>query len=131
MLGTEVSADDPDRAVIEPWANPVAGPILDVGSGTGRWTGQLAKLGHTIESLEPVAKLVALARQAHPGLTFHRGLIDELSDTQNNLAGVLAWYIIIHLEPEELPNARVALRAGLRDAVLLLMYFVSCRYYEY
>ena len=130
MLGTEVSADDPDRAVIEPWANTVSGPILDVGSGTGRWTGQLAKLGHTIEGLEPVEKLVALARQAHPGLTFHRGWIDELSDTQNNWAGILAWYTIIHLGPEELPKALVALRAGLVDDGSLLMSFFSGPYAE-
>src|SRR5699024_12431442 len=80
MLGTEASADDPDRAVIEPWANTVSGPILDVGSGTGRWTGQLATLAHTIEGLPPVYKLVALARQAHPGLPFHRSWIDGVRD---------------------------------------------------
>src|SRR5690625_6507310 len=73
MLGTGVSADDPDRAVIEPWANTVSGPILDAGSGTGRWTGQRAKLGHTMEGLEPAEKLVAPARHAHPRLACHRG----------------------------------------------------------
>ena len=130
MLGTRVDADDPDRAVIEPWANSVSGPILDVGSGTGRWTGQLAKLGHTIEGLEPVEKLVALARQAHPTLTFRRGWIDGLSDAQNNWAGILAWYAIIHLGPEELPKALVALRAGLVNGGSLLMSFFSGPYVE-
>ncbi|WP_233722101.1 hypothetical protein [Nesterenkonia massiliensis] len=36
ILGAEISPDDPDRAVIEPWAAAVDGPILDVGAGTGR-----------------------------------------------------------------------------------------------
>ena len=53
ILGAEISPDDPDRAVIEPWAAAVDGPILDVGAGTGRWTGHLARLGHTVEGLEP------------------------------------------------------------------------------
>ena len=35
ILGAEISPDDPDRAVIEPWAAAVDGPILDVGAGTG------------------------------------------------------------------------------------------------
>lgn len=30
ILGAEISPDDPDRAVIEPWAAAVDGPILDV-----------------------------------------------------------------------------------------------------
>src|SRR5699024_1933074 len=51
MLGTEVSADDSDRAVIEPWANTVSGPILYVGSATGLCTCQPAILDHTIECL--------------------------------------------------------------------------------
>src|SRR5699024_10506898 len=60
----------------------------------------------------------------------HRGWIDELSDTQNNWAGILAWYTIIHLGPEELPKALVALRAGLVDDGSLLMSFFSGPYAE-
>lgn len=44
MLGTSISPSDPDRVVIEQWARSVDGRILDVGSGTGRWTGHLARL---------------------------------------------------------------------------------------
>ncbi len=130
MLGTYVHVDDPDRAVIEPWASTVSGPILDVGAGTGRWTGQLAKLGHSVEGLEPVEELVALARQAHPDLTFHRGWIDGLGDTHHKWAGILAWYAIIHLGPHELPKALVALRSGLVDGGSLLMSFFSGPYAE-
>lgn len=45
ILGREVTPDDPAPQVIEPWAATVSGPILDGGSGTGRWTGHLANLG--------------------------------------------------------------------------------------
>ncbi|ORI20255.1 class I SAM-dependent methyltransferase [Rhodococcus sp. 1168] len=62
MLGSEVSTADPDRAVIEPWADTVEGRILDVGSGTGRWAGHLASLAHDIGGLEPVERLVDVAR---------------------------------------------------------------------
>lgn len=66
ILGTEISPDDPDRAIIEPWAAAGDGQILDVGSGTGRWTGYLAGLRHTVEGLEPAERLITLARARHP-----------------------------------------------------------------
>ena len=68
ILGAEISPDDPDRAVIEPWAAAVDGPILDVGAGTGRWTGHLARLGHTVEGLEPSDRLITIARADIPRL---------------------------------------------------------------
>lgn len=80
MLGTVVADEDPDRQVIEPWADTVDGVILDAGSGTGRWTGRLADLGHRVEGLEPAQRLIDLAREAHPSVTFHHGSVDDLAD---------------------------------------------------
>ena len=45
VLGTDIGHADPDRTIIDSWAASVAGSILDVGSGTGRWSGHLARLG--------------------------------------------------------------------------------------
>src|SRR5690606_36335207 len=79
LLGTVVADSDPDRTVIEPWAAAVGGPILDVGSGTGRWTGRLAQLGHDVSGLEPVESLVELSRRTFPGVSFRRGWIADLA----------------------------------------------------
>ncbi len=125
LLGTAISAEDPDRVLIEPWATGVDGVILDVGSGTGRWTGHLASLGHQIEGLEPATRLVELARQTHPSVTFHHGTITDLSDSPKRWAGLLAWYSLIHLGPDELPDALVALRMAVEDGGGLLMSFFS------
>ena len=123
LLGTVISAEDPDRVLIEPWATGVDGAILDVGSGTGRWTGHLASLGHQIEGLEPATRLVELARQTHPSVTFHHGTIADLSDSPKRWAGILAWYSLIHMGPDELPDALVALRMAVEDGGGLLMSF--------
>lgn len=124
MLGTEVSAVDPDRAVIEPWADSVNGRILDVGSGTGRWTGHLAGLGHDIGGLEPVEQFVDIARMAHPGVPFLLGAIDDLADSDDRWAGILAWYSLIHMGPDDLPNALATLRSVLEvDGTMLMSFF--------
>lgn len=125
MLGTVVPAADPDRAVIEPWAAAVSGRILDVGSGTGRWTSQLANLGHAVEGLEPVERFVAQARQAHPAAVFHHGSIEDLNGSQCRWAGILAWYSLIHMGPQQLAESLSALRAVLDDGGSLLMSFFA------
>lgn len=125
LLGRVISANDPDRALIEPWATSIDGTILDVGSGTGRWTGHLASLGHKVEGLEPATRLVELARRTHPSVTFHHGSIADFSDSPRRWAGILAWYSLIHLGPDELPAALVSLREMVEDGGSLLISFFS------
>ena len=130
MLGTTVSANDPDRRLIESWARGIDGVILDVGAGTGRWAGHLTGLGHEVEAVEPATRLVELARRTHPSVTFHHGAIADLVDCPKRWAGLLAWYSLIHMGPEELPDALVALRMAVEDGGGLLMSFFSGPYLE-
>lgn len=125
LLGKVVSSDDPDRLIIEPWANTVAGPILDVGSGTGRWTGHLTNLGHDVIGLEPAERLLLIARQTHPEGHFCRGSIDDLAHIHQRWVGILVWYSIIHMAPTELHAALVTLRRVLKDNGTMLLSFFS------
>lgn len=125
MLGAEVSPTDPDRTAIEPWANTVKGRLLDVGSGTGRWTGHLAGLGHDVDGLEPVEHFVDIARNAHPAVLFRLGSIADLADSDDRWAGILAWYSLIHMGPEDLSHALATLRSVLEDEGTMLMSFFS------
>lgn len=128
VLGTHVAPTDPDRAIIEPWADGVPGRILDVGSGTGRWAGHLAARGHEVEGLEPVEEFVGIARRAHPTVTFHRGSIADLAGAGRRWSGILAWYSLIHLTPDELPDALATLRELLSDdGGMLLSVFTGPR----
>ncbi len=125
ILGVEISPDDPDRAIIEPWAASIDGQILDVGAGTGRWTGHLAGLGHTIEGLEPAERLITLARVRHPSVVFHHGSIEDFAQHETRWGGILAWYSMIHMSPDELPHALATLRTLLNDGGSLLISFFS------
>ena len=130
MLGTRVDPQDPDRAIVEAWAAAVRGPILDVGSGTGRWAGLLAELGHTVEGLEPAAEFVEIARRAHPAVPFRSGAIADLDGPADagRWSGILAWYSLIHLGPEEMPAALALLRRALaEDGSMLVSFFTGAR----
>lgn len=128
ILGTTVSAGDPDRLIIEPWAKTVHGSMLDVGSGTGRWTGHLTSLGYDVTGLEPAERLVTLARQTHPAARFCVGSIVDLTGTTHRWAGILAWYSVIHIHPEEFKDVVLTLRNALiNDGTLLLSFFTGSR----
>lgn len=127
ILGVEVSPYDPDRAIIEPWADTLNGPILDVGSGTGRWTGHLTQLGYEAVGLEPAERLIGIARETHPNVNFWHGSIDKLDSTETRWAGILAWYSIIHMGPAELPNALAKMRSVLQPHGSMLLSFFSGR----
>ncbi|WP_344717794.1 class I SAM-dependent methyltransferase [Brevibacterium daeguense] len=122
MLGTVVSPRDPGRSVVEPWAETVSGRILDVGAGTGRWTGHLAALGYDVEGLD---QFVELARRAHPAVPFRHGSLADLVGSAERWSGILAWYSLIHLDPDQLPPALATLRSVLDDDGSLLLSFFS------
>lgn len=126
VLGREVAPDDPDREVIEAWAGGVPGRILDVGSGTGRWAGHLAALGHTVDGIEPSGPFVDMARESFPTVAFRHGAISDLDGTQERWAGLLAWYSLIHMDGQELPVALATLHRVLEaDGQLLLSFFTG------
>ncbi|MCC6773130.1 MAG: class I SAM-dependent methyltransferase [Gemmatimonadaceae bacterium] len=128
MLGTVVSPQDPDVGVIEPWAESVSGRILDIGAGTGRWSGHLAALGHAVEGLEPVERFVEIARQTHPAVVFRHASLADLVGSEERWSGILAWYSLIHLGPDALPTALSTLREVLEaDGSLLVSFFSGPR----
>src|SRR5699024_9312049 len=116
---------DPDRGVIEPWARSISGRILDVGAGTGRWSGHLAALGHDVVGLEPAPEFVEIARRAHPTVEFRQAAIADLEGTTELWSGILAWYSLIHVTPDELPRVLSVLRRALDDGGSLLASFFS------
>lgn len=124
-LGTEVAPQDPDRTIIESWAASVGGSILDVGSGTGRWTGHLVSLGYDVQGLEPVPELVSVARAAHPSVQFRQRSIADLAASDEQWSGILAWYSLIHMSPSELATALKVLNNALEPGGSLLMSYFS------
>lgn len=99
---TGLMAEQPwDRAVLGTFAELVgdAGPVADVGCGPGRVTGYLRELGLDVFGIDLSPEMVAVARDAHPGLRFDVGSMTELDLPDGALAGLVAWYSVIHVPP--------------------------------
>ncbi|MFI7220503.1 class I SAM-dependent DNA methyltransferase [Micromonospora maritima] len=95
-----------DRAVLAAFAESVGPgrPVLEVGCGTGRITAHLHRLGPDVAGVDLSPGMVAVARRTYPELRFEVGSLTELTAADGSLAGLVAWYSLIHLPPELLPE---------------------------
>lgn len=93
-----------DLALLEDFAGRVRGrgPVLDAGCGPGRITRYLADRGVDAFGVDLSPAMIRVAQILHPDLQFTAGSIDALAIESGSVAGVLAWYSIIHTPPEEL-----------------------------
>jgi SAM-dependent methyltransferase len=67
--------------------------------------------------------MVESARRAHPGVEFREGDLLSLPAEDGEFGGAVAFYSVIHLEPEELPVAMREMRRALRPGGRLLVSF--------
>lgn len=100
LFGSMSSTHPSDRALVRHWADGLARPVLDAGCGPGQWTDFLASGGTPAHGLDLVPDFVARARQQYPSLRFDLGCSEALPDATGSLGGVLAWYSLIHHEPD-------------------------------
>jgi SAM-dependent methyltransferase len=107
LVGTDVTEGPLDRAMLAAFAELVraagAGPVADLGCGPGRVTAHLRDLGLTAFGVDLSPEMVAVARRAHPGLRFDEGSMTALDLADDAVAGIVAWYSIIHTPSERLP----------------------------
>lgn len=123
LLGSIEAMALQDQRRIESWAREAPGPILDVGCGPGHWTAHLASLGHEAQGIDPVLEFVEIARRAHPGIEYRVGSVANLEGQPGAWGGILAWYSLIHLPPEEVPQVLSLLHGALRPTGTLLLGF--------
>ena len=119
-------ADAEDRSLIGSWADGLRGPVLDAGCGPGHWSAFLHARGVEVEGVDATAAFVAHAARANPDIAFRVGDLRSLAMPEASLGGVLAWFSLIHTDPEEVPPVLRTFAAGLRQGGgLLLGYFAD------
>ncbi len=108
-LRDELAAKPLDRAILAAFADLVRaagqGPVADIGCGAGRVTAHLNELGLPAFGIDLSPQMVAVARQAYPGLRFSVGSMLALDLPDGTLGGLLAWYSTIHVPDDRLPDA--------------------------
>jgi ubiquinone/menaquinone biosynthesis C-methylase UbiE len=100
-----------------------SGEVYDLGCGPGQTTAFLHGLGVKVRGLELSEALVHEARKRHPGIAFEQGDMLALPCAANSLAGVLAFYAIVHLSPTDLRQALREMYRVLRAGGRVLLTF--------
>ncbi|MFC7550337.1 class I SAM-dependent DNA methyltransferase [Plantactinospora sp. GCM10030261] len=99
------------------------GPVADIGCGPGRLTGHLRQLGLDTFGVDLSPAMIDIARRDHPGLRFEVGSMTDLDLTDSSVAGLLAWFSLIHIPDDEVPTVFGHFHRVLRPGGPLLVGF--------
>ncbi|MEV5896519.1 class I SAM-dependent DNA methyltransferase [Nonomuraea fuscirosea] len=99
------------------------GPVADVGCGPGHVTAQLRELGADAFGIDLSPGMIDVARRDHPGLRFEVGSMTDLDLPDASLAGLLAFWSLIHVPDEELAAVFGHFHRVLRPGGVLLAGF--------
>ena len=103
-LQGELAGKPLDRAFLDAFAERCAGGrIADIGCGPGHVARYLADRGAHVEGVDLSPEMIDEARAANPGLAFHVGDMFALPTGIENLAGIVAFYAIVHTGTDQLP----------------------------
>lgn len=99
-----------DRSVLDLFCSLVtkAGhgtEVADVGCGTGRLEPYLAAKGLQPRGVDLSPGMVSVARRDQPGFDFEVADLRDLPFADASLAGVVCWYSLMYLTPEDRPTA--------------------------
>jgi ubiquinone/menaquinone biosynthesis C-methylase UbiE len=101
-------------------------PVWDFGCGPGQTANYLNNLGLEISGLDLSEKILEQARTIHPEIHFRKGNILALEFENDSIAGVVAFYAIVHLTAEQVGIAfREVFRVLQPGGIFLFTYHVG------
>ncbi|RAO55906.1 Malonyl-[acyl-carrier protein] O-methyltransfera se [Micromonospora saelicesensis] len=116
-----------ERAALASFAELVqgagGGPVADVGCGTGRITAHLHTLGVDAFGIDLSPGMIAVARRDHPELRFEVGSMTDLDLVDGSVAGLVAWYSLIHIPDDQIGIVFAHFRRVVRPGGPLLLGF--------
>jgi SAM-dependent methyltransferase len=114
-----------ERAALALFADLVratgGGPVADVGCGPGRITAHLNELGIAAFGIDLSPGMIAVARHDHPDLRFEIGSMTDLDLPDGSVAGLVAWYSLIHIPDAQLGQVLAHFRRVVRPGGPLLV----------
>jgi len=124
-LASELSGKPLDRHLLNRFAEEVRGRglVADLGCGPGHVARYLHDQGVTMIGIDLSPQMIEEARRLNPGLEFKVGDMRKLSLPDASFVGVIAFYSIVHLAPDELPAIMAELRRVLMPGGLILVAF--------
>ncbi|MFG1836994.1 class I SAM-dependent methyltransferase [Micromonospora sp. NPDC049175] len=123
LFGTTQKINPDDPAFIGRHLAGQTGTVLDLGCGPGHLTGYLRSLGVDARGIDLVPEFITHARAAHPDVEFHLGSFERLDVATGSVDGILAWYSLIHLPPEEVDGVLGEFRRAMAPGGKLVLGF--------
>ncbi|MCU1390388.1 MAG: Methyltransferase type 11 [Ilumatobacteraceae bacterium] len=102
LFGTTAQVHADDLALIGRHLTIRPGAVLDVGCGPGHLTEHLRSLDIDAAGIDIVPEFILHARSTHPLGRYEVGSMEQLPAAAESVAGILAWYSLIHLLPDAL-----------------------------
>jgi SAM-dependent methyltransferase len=99
------------------------GPVADAGCGPGQVTAHLRGLGLDAFGIDLSPAMVEVARRDHPGLRFEVGSMTDLDLADASVAGLLAWWSLVHVPDGAMPTVLAEFWRVLRPGGPLLLGF--------
>jgi SAM-dependent methyltransferase len=124
-LATELDGKPLDRHLLNRFAEGTRGRglVADLGCGPGHVARYLHDQGvHTV-GIDLSPEMITVARRLHPDLSFQVGDMKRLDLPDASLAGIVAFYSIVHFEPAELPEVLREMERVLAPEGLVLIAF--------
>jgi ubiquinone/menaquinone biosynthesis C-methylase UbiE len=114
-----------DREMLSRFATEVRGrgEVCDLGCGPGQTTAYLHGCEVRVCGLDVSAELLREASRRHPGVAFEQGDMLALPRADGTVAGVVAFYAIVHFSPAQLRRALAEMYRVLRPGGRLLLAF--------
>lgn len=96
-----------DRELLQQFASSVGkgNQVLDLGCGPGHTTAHLDSLGVNPVGIDLSPEMIARATVLFPRVSFAVGDLLQLSHGDGSVRGILAFYCIVHLKPDQLVPA--------------------------
>jgi SAM-dependent methyltransferase len=124
-LASELERKPLDRHLLNRFAEETRGRglVADVGCGPGHVARYLHDCGVTVLGIDLSPKMIECARTLNPGVAFGVGDMRALGLSTASLAGLVAFYSIVHFAPAELNPVMTELRRVLSHGALALVSF--------
>ena len=122
-LASELDRKPLDRHLLNRFAEAVRGVglVADLGCGPGHVARYLDAQGVRMVGIDLSPEMIRVASELQPGIEFRGGDMRALDLPDGSLAGVIAFYAIVHFQPEELGPVFREMRRVLAPGGLALL----------
>ena len=124
-LASELDRKPLDRHLLNRFAEAVRGVglVADLGCGPGHVARYLHAQGVRMVGIDLSPEMIRVASELQPGIEFRAGDMRALDLPDGSLAGVIAFYAIVHFKPDELGPVFREMRRVLSAGGLALLAF--------